>query len=130
MGARLGGWLGRMRPLAGLKIVTYHRDFTYFARRFALDVVDHVEPKPGIPPSARHLAELTERLMTGDIGLLVTRPYVEHRSTDRLAERTGVPVVTLPLEVGGAPAATGYLPLIDHVVERIAAVARAPGAGR
>ena len=123
LGDRLGGWLGRLRPLAGIKIVTYHKDWSYFSRRFAIDVVDFVEPKPGIPPSARHLAELTERLARGDVKMLVTRPYVEHRSTDRLAADTHLPVLTLPLEVGGAPEAADYFKLFDFLTSRIAAAA-------
>lgn len=117
---RLGGWMGKLRPFQGAKIVTYHRDYTYFAGRFGLEVVDYVEPKPGIPPSAKHLVELTERLQRGDVKVLITRPYVEHRSTDLLAERTRVPVVTLPLEVGGDPEATDYFKLFDLTVARLA----------
>jgi len=118
--SRLGGWLGRMHPLAGTKIVTYHKDYSYFAPRFGLDVVEFVEPKPGIVPSAKHLVELTERLSKGDVKLLITRPYVEHRSTDLLGEKTKIPVVTLPLEVGGAPEATDYVKLFDYLTSTIA----------
>ncbi len=116
----LGGWLGRMRPFAGARIVTYHRDYSYFARRFGLEPVDYVEPKPGIPPSAKHITELTERLQRGDIKLLITRPFVEKRSTELLFERTGIPVLTLPLEVGGAPGTDDYFELFNHVISEIA----------
>ena len=117
--SRLGGWLGRMHPLVGTKIVSYHKDYSYFAPRFGLDVVEFVEPKPGIPPSAKHLVELTERLSKGDVKLLITRPYVEHRSTDLLSEKTKIPVVTLPLEVGGAPEATDFFKLFDFLTSQI-----------
>jgi ABC-type Zn uptake system ZnuABC Zn-binding protein ZnuA len=117
---RLGGWMGRMRPLRGTKVVTYHKDYSYFAGRFGLDVVEFVEPKPGIVPSAKHLVDLTERLNRGDVKLLITRPYVEHRSTDLLAENTKIPVLTLPLEVGGAPEATDYFKLFDFLTSAIA----------
>ena len=119
--AKLGGWLGRLAPYRGRPIVTYHRDASYFAARFGLVVADYVEPKPGIPPSARHLEELTERLQHGEAKVIVTRPYVEHRSTDLLARKTGVVVVTLPLEAGGDPKATDYFSLFDLVTERLAA---------
>lgn len=122
---RIGGWFGAMRPFTGAKVVTYHKDYSYFANRFGLDIVDYVEPKPGIPPSAKHLAELTGRLQGGDIRLLITRPYVEHRSTDLLAEESGVPVLTLPLEVGGAPGATDYFTLFDLATSQIAGAIRA-----
>jgi len=134
---RLGGWLGRLAPYRGRPIVTYHKDATYFANRFGLVVVDYIEPKPGIQPSARHLEELTERLQHGDAKVVVTRPYNEHRSSDLLAQKTGVTIVTLPLEVGGDPKATDLFSLYDLVTERLAAAlqqtggagATAPGSG-
>jgi len=131
LSARVGGWLGRMAPYAGTKVVTYHKDYSYFARRFALDVQDFVEPKPGIPPSLKHIEELSARLSQGDVKMIITRPYIEHRSTDQLSERTKVPVVTLPLEVGGAPEATDYFKLFDLVTGQIASTLSAgAGAGR
>ena len=128
--SRLGGWLGAMQAVKGRPIVTYHKDLSYFAARFGLKVVDYVEPKPGIQPSAKHLEELTARLKAGEAGVILTRPYVEHRSTDLLAERTGVKVVTLPLEVGGVPEATDYFTLFDQVTTRIAGALAAAGGGR
>jgi zinc/manganese transport system substrate-binding protein len=126
LAARLGGWIGKLQPYAGIKVVTYHKDYSYFARRFGLDVVEFVEPKPGIPPSLKHIEELTQRLGRGDVKLLITRPYVEHRSTDQLAERTKIPVLTVPLEVGGAPEATDYFKLFDYVTSQIATGAGPP----
>ena len=126
---RLGGWLGRLAPFRGRPVVTYHKDASYFAARFGLVVADYVEPKPGIPPSARHLEELTVRLQQGVAKVIVTRPYVEHRSTDLLAQKTGVAVVTLPLEAGGDPKATDFFALFDLVTERLAAALAPAGAG-
>lgn len=117
---KLGGWLGKMQAVKGKPIVCYHKDYSYFANRFGLRVEDYVEPKPGIQPSAKHLEELTGRLKRGDIRAIITRPFVEHRSTDALAERTGVKVITLPLEVGGAPEAKDYFALFDFVADQLA----------
>ena len=118
---QLGGWIGKMRPIAGTKIVTYHRDFSYFVDRFGLVVADSIEPKPGIPPSPRHIEELTARLKSGDVRVIVGRPYVETRSAEALTERTGVPHLVLPLEVGGAPEASGFFQLFDYVTSSLLA---------
>lgn len=117
--AHLGGWMGKMQAVKGRPVVTYHKDMSYFANRFGIRVVDYVEPKPGIQPSAKHLEELIERLKTGEARVILTRPYVEHRSTDYLSDKTGVRVVTLPLEVGGASEATDYFRLFDYATEQI-----------
>ena len=117
---KLGGWLAKMQPVKGKPVICYHKDYSYFSSRFGLRVEDYVEPKPGIQPSAKHLEELTLRLKRGDIRAIITRPFVEHRSTDALAERTGVKVITLPLEVRGAPEATDYFALFDFVTDQLA----------
>ncbi len=130
--AHLGGWLGRMQAVKGRAVVTYHKDYSYFAERFGIRVVDFVEPKPGISPSAKHLEELVTRLKAGDVSVILTRPYVEHRSTGYLAERSGVRVLTLPLEVGGAPEATDYFRLFDYATDQIvrALAGGRPSSGR
>lgn len=116
---RLGGWLGRMRDLGSRTVITYHKDMSYFASRFGIRVIDFVEPKPGIQASARHLEELVGRLERGEARVILTRPYVEHRSTEYLARRTGATIVTLPLEVGGAAEAVDFIGLFDHVIGQI-----------
>jgi ABC-type Zn uptake system ZnuABC Zn-binding protein ZnuA len=130
--SRLGGWLGALAPFRGRPIVTYHKDYSYFENRFGLRIVELVEPKPGISPSPRHLEELTQLLSKGEVSVIISRPYLEHRSTDLLEERTGVPTITLPLEVGGAKGADDYVGLFDHVTSELArALARpAGGSGR
>ncbi|HEU5181685.1 MAG TPA: metal ABC transporter substrate-binding protein [Candidatus Polarisedimenticolia bacterium] len=129
--SKLGGWLGKMQPVRGRPLVTYHKDYSYFAQRFGVKIVDYVEPKPGIPPSAKHLEELVGHLKSGAANLIVTRPFVEHRSTDLLTEKTGVKVITLPLEVGGAPEATDFFKLFDLITDQIStALAKAPEAAR
>lgn len=130
LATRLGGWLGKMRPYAAVKVVTYHKDYSYFEKRFGLDVVEFVEPKPGIPPSLKHIDELVQRLGRGDVKLLITRPYVEHRSTDQLSEKTKIPVLTLPIEVGGAPEATDFFKLFDYVTSQIVTTLGSPPAER
>lgn len=117
--AKLGGWLGRMQAVRGQPIVTYHKDYSYLAYRYGLRVIEYVEPKPGIPPSSRHLEELVTRLKSGEARVIITRPFLEHRSTDYLAQKAGVTVITLPLEVGGAPGATDLFKLNDLIVDRL-----------
>src|SRR5215467_11315248 len=69
--ARLAGWRAALAPLKGTKVVTYHKDFDYFFDRFGMDVVDTLEPKPGIPPSPTHLTELIPKMRAGGVRLIV-----------------------------------------------------------
>ena len=43
-------WEEELKPLAGLKVVTYHDSLTYFAKRFGINIIGQIELRPAIPP--------------------------------------------------------------------------------
>jgi ABC-type Zn uptake system ZnuABC Zn-binding protein ZnuA len=116
----LGGWLGKGMAFRGAKIVTYHKNWIYFAELFGLTVVDYVEPKPGIPPSARHVKELIETIDREGIKVLLAASYFDARQVESIADRTRSTAVIVPLGPGG-PEAPDYLALVDLWVDRLAA---------
>src|SRR5262245_39411666 len=59
---KLGGLAADLAPFSGRKVVAYHGTMRYLLDRFHLEEIGQLEPKPGIPPSPRHLAELEERM--------------------------------------------------------------------
>jgi len=115
----LGGWLGEAMPFRGQKLVCYHKNWIYFTTLFGLSVVDYVEPKPGIPPTARHVAELIKRIEDEDIRILLTANYFERRKPELIAERTGIVPVVVPMSVGGEAGVESYFDLVDLWVERL-----------
>lgn len=115
----LGGWLARLRPWRGAKIVTYHRSWSYFVDTFGFAVVDYVEPKPGIPPSARHVHELIQKIAAEGVRVLVTESYFDPQEPRAIAERTGSRAVLLPLGPQGEPPGD-YIALVDSWVEDLA----------
>ena len=54
----MAAWTMRAASLAGVKVIAYHNSWPYFARRFRLDIAGVIEPRPGVAPSAAHLARL------------------------------------------------------------------------
>ncbi|MBZ0114001.1 MAG: metal ABC transporter substrate-binding protein [Thermoanaerobaculia bacterium] len=126
---RLGGWLGRARSLRGQKIVTYHKNWVYLVDLLGLDVVGYVEPKPGIPPSARHVKELIETMQENKVPLVLSADYFDPRKPAQIADRTGARVVIAPLQTGGA--IKDYFALVDAWVGGLAdAVSEAPSGRR
>jgi zinc/manganese transport system substrate-binding protein len=114
----VGGWWGAMRPLAGSKILTYHRSWTYFANRFGLQVVAELEPKPGIEPSPSHLNEVLQIVEHQNVKFLLMEPFYSRQAPDWLAKKTGLHVVQVANSVGGQPEATDYVAMIDNIVRR------------
>ena len=94
---KLGGWLARGAPLRGLKILAYHKNWIYFTELFGLEVVGYVEPKPGIPPSARHVHDLVQLVERDGIRVLLAASYFSSSQIAVIAERTGLTTVQVPL---------------------------------
>lgn len=116
---RLAGWQQRMAPLRGLKIVTYHGSWPYFAARFGLEVAGHVEPKPGIPPSASHLDGLVKKMKAESVAVILTESYYPRKGSEFLAGRTGAAIVTAAVSAGGAMDVKTYFDVFERVVTEL-----------
>jgi ABC-type Zn uptake system ZnuABC Zn-binding protein ZnuA len=116
----LGGWLGAMRPYRGAKVVDDHNLWAYFAHRFGIEVIGHMEPKPGITPTTRHLGELVERMRAEHARALLAAAYYDPRHARFLATETGVPIAAMANQAGARPGTDAYLALIDYNVRQVA----------
>jgi len=115
----LDGWLAKLKPFEHAKIVTYHRSWPYFARRFHLDVVAELEPKPGIPPGPGHILEVVNTMKSDKVGVILMEPFYNRADADAVAERTGAKVVVAATAVNGQEGADRYITMIDNIVNRL-----------
>ncbi len=120
----LGGWLGAMLPHYGLKVVDDHNMFPYFAARFGLRIIGHMEPKPGIPPTTKHLTELVGKMKSEGVKVIVASPFVDERHQRFLAEKTGARVAAIAHQNGARPGTDDYIAMIDYNIRHILAAAR------
>jgi ABC-type Zn uptake system ZnuABC Zn-binding protein ZnuA len=123
----LGRWQARLAPFAGAQVISFHNSWPYFARRFGIEVVDFMEPRPGVSPTPTHIAALTERLKGGQVKAILMESYFDDRVPAMLARTTGVPLVKVPVLVGAAPGVDDQLALFDTITTSLAA---ALGGGR
>jgi zinc/manganese transport system substrate-binding protein len=119
LAGKLGGWLEEMEPLRGKKIVAYHKNWIYFAETFGLQIVGYIEPKPGIPPSAKHVQQMIQTIQDQKIELMLVASYFEKNSPRMIEEKTGVKALFLPLFVGGAPGVSDNFELVDYWIDQI-----------
>jgi zinc/manganese transport system substrate-binding protein len=112
-------WEAAAAPLAGRKAVQDHKAWTYLFDWLGIESVATIEPKPGVPPSAGHLAQLKRELAAepGDFVLLAS--YSDPRPSRWLEENTGIPMVQLPYTVGGTPAADDLFGLFEDTIARL-----------
>jgi zinc/manganese transport system substrate-binding protein len=116
MAIKLPQWQSAMASVRGKPVIAYHKSFDYLAAVFGFVIVDEVEPKPGIAPSAASLAALIRRIERERISLLIMEPYYERRSSQYLNEHTGVRAVVLPQSVGAEDSIKTYFDLFDGIV--------------
>ena len=117
-------WRAAAQALKGMPIVVYHRDLSYFINWAGMREAGALEPKPGIPPTPTHLAELVEQMKRSPAKAIVYSPYNNPGAAQFLSQRTGIPVVPLPFTAGGTPKAKDLFGLFDDTIERLAAVTK------
>lgn len=110
-------WEERARPLAGLPVVVAHAGWIYLEDWLGLERVAALEPKPGIPPSSRHLAQVLEQIQHRPAAGVLFAAYQDARPAKWLEARTEVPPVRLPYTVGGSPEAQDLFGLYEHTLE-------------
>jgi zinc/manganese transport system substrate-binding protein len=123
----LGGWMKQMMPLRGKPIVTYHKNWVYFLRLFGMEEAGTVEPKPGIPPSAKHVTDLVHLMKQRNIRVILAASYFDEKQIRGVAARTDAVPVIVPLYVGGEPGVDDYFELFDLWVTRLLSAGRQTG---
>lgn len=114
-------WLLKAAALKGQRVIAYHTSFRYLLNWLGMEQVADLEPKPGLPPSTSHLVKLVERAKQGDVKAIVIASYQDERGAQWLAERTGLPVIVLPMSVGGNDQSTDLFSLYDSVLSLLLA---------
>src|ERR1035437_263600 len=119
---KLQEWGAKMAPYKGSKIIAYHNEWVYFERRFGLQIVDFMEPKPGIPPSPTQLVKVIKEITANKIKVIVSSPYFTTSSSDVVAKPTGAKELTLATSVGAFSNIKNYFDLFDYDIDQLTAV--------
>ncbi len=107
-------WDQQMAPYRGTQVVSYHRSWPNFIKRFGLEVVGYVEPKPSIPPTPQHTLALINQMRRDNIKLILVEPYFDLKTPESIARATGAEVLVLLPSVGGEREVTDYFKLFDY----------------
>jgi zinc/manganese transport system substrate-binding protein len=117
--SKLAEWNKLLAPHSGKAVVTYHNYWIYFGKRFNLPMDLFLEPKPGIPPSPAHLAEVIGKMKTQNIKVIVVQPYQNRRTAETVASHTSGVVVDFPSFPGTSKDNQNYLDWIDGLVKSL-----------
>src|SRR6266705_853550 len=122
--AAISRWEKEAARLKGVPVVVYHKDMSYFLNWAGMREAGSLEPKPGLPPTPTHLAELVERMKREPAKVVVYSAYNSPRAAEFLSERMKIPSVMLPFTVGGTDRAKDLFGLFDDTIARLLATVK------
>ena len=117
--AKTKEWISKMAPFKGSKIIAYHNEWVYFEDRFGLQILDFLEPKPGIPPSPNQLLKVIGEIKRNSIKVIISSPYFTTESADLVARQTGAKLVVLATSVGAEEHIHNYFDLFDYNINKL-----------
>jgi zinc/manganese transport system substrate-binding protein len=119
--AKIADWGKIMAPYKGQQIVAYHNSWLYFGKRFGLAIDLFLEPKPGVPPTPTHLAEVITKMRAENVHVIIVDPYLNRRTAETVASKTSATVVEVTQFPGGVKGTEGgYIQLLDYLVNSVA----------
>ena len=119
--SNMKNWTSKLSGLKQKNIITFHKSWVYFETRFGLNVVGNVEPKPGIPPTPSHDADLIQLIKKDKIKIILMENYYSDSAPNHISESTGIKVVKVPVAVYGIEGVDSYIKLIDYIVNQVSA---------
>ena len=119
--AKIAEWQKNAASLKGVKFVSYHEHWPYFANRFGMVYFGTIELKPGIDPTPRHIEELVSSMKAEHVSIVVREPQFPEKVPALIAQQTGATLVKLPIMPGGVPHTDTYIEMMDYIVQTMVA---------
>lgn len=113
-------WNIKMSKVSNVKVIEYHKLFDYFLINYNIKNVGTIEPLPGIPPSAKHLENLIEKVKAEKVSYILQDVYHSNKPAQYISEKTGIKMIILPHDVYALPEVKDIFSLFDTIVERLA----------
>ena len=119
LNSKIVEWKTKMSNLKGKPIITFHKSWVYFVEKFGIKVVGQVEPKPGIPPTPSHNAELVNEIKKTGVKIILMENYYSDNAPNQLARTTGTKVVKVANAVYGQEGINSYIQMMDSIVNSL-----------
>lgn len=127
LNGKLAEWRKWVKPLKGMKAVSYHKDVAYLARFTGLDFVGTLEPKPGVPPGPAHLEDLVALMKQDKVPLIIREQQYDPKFPEFLAQNTGAKIAVIGTMAKALPDTDTFVKMSEHNLKAIlAAAGKAP----
>jgi len=118
---KIAEWESKMSKLKQKEMIFFHSSWIYFTERFGLKIAGYVEPKPGIPPTPSHNAEIIRIIQQKKIKFIVTDVFYSDNAPNQIANATGAKVLKLPTQVYGMEKISSYIEMMDYIINQMTA---------
>jgi zinc/manganese transport system substrate-binding protein len=113
-------WGPLVAQIKSKPVVAWHTSWRYFAEYNGMNIVAFMEPKPGVPPSASHLASVIATIKETGAKAIVMEPFYDRKVGEMVARQTGAKLLVLPTSVEGVKDAKDYISLITYNLTQLA----------
>jgi zinc/manganese transport system substrate-binding protein len=105
-------------PETKRQVVVYHQSLIYLVEWLGLEQVNTLEPKPGIPPSPGHVAQVLSQMRTVGVEAILQEEFWPTTISQLLAAKTQARVAVLP---GGPDFDKGqtYLGYVKELADKV-----------
>ena len=124
LNAKIAEWKTEAAPLKGVKFISYHEEWNYFADEFDMKYFGTVELKPGIDPTPRHIEELIASMKTERVPIVVREPQFPEKVPALIAAQTGARLIMLPIMPGAVPHTDTYIEMMDYIIKTMVEAVR------
>lgn len=80
-------------------VLESHQEFTYFFATYGIRSLGSIEDKPGVPPSAVRLLDVSKRAKAAGVKLALATIHSPEKQLQKFTELSGIPYVKLPMMV-------------------------------
>jgi zinc/manganese transport system substrate-binding protein len=116
---KMQDWSDRIQAAGVKDVITYHKTLNYFLKRFNMRLLGSIEPKAGIPPTARHILSLIDAIKVSQASCILIESYFESSAVKRIEKSVPIQIEVVAAEVGATKTATNYQALIESLVVAI-----------
>ena len=116
---KIAEWRSLCAACRGQEIISYHKDIVYFADFLGIKAEQYLEPKPGIPPTPKHLEFLEGYVKAHKIKAIAMPTYFPRDAAEDLNKRIGGKVVTICQNLGELPGTEDVFSFFDYNFKQI-----------
>ncbi|MCB9762152.1 MAG: zinc ABC transporter substrate-binding protein [Alphaproteobacteria bacterium] len=113
-------WEADLAGLKGQPIIAFHNSWPYLADWLGFDLIMHIEPKPGIPPTPAHVSHVLQAAREQGVKVILQEAYFPTTTSQLVADKAGAKLVVL---AGGTDfnAGQGWIANMDAQVAALKA---------